>query len=231
MNRVSCREAVFDDPFNQRLFAHHLADLPARGVHVLTWVLMPNHFHLLVLDDDGTLPNAIGGLTREFVKRVNQRQPWWDGPLFRDRYRSVPIRTDAQLLHVYAYIALNPWSAGLVRRPDDPWPGAHQALAGLTPPPSWLALTRRDAAFGGVAAYRRHVHEVAAGRRGAAPDALRLEGAPGPDGLTDRALALSASGRSSPEIARELGVHRTTVWRRLARRGRQTRPATRGDPD
>jgi len=85
--------------------------------HVLAYCLMPNHFHLLVeqLEDDGIRAGA-SLLSNSYTKAFNTKHNRV-GPLFQGRFRSVEIKNDEQLVHVFRYILLNPYVAQLV---DDP---------------------------------------------------------------------------------------------------------------
>lgn len=88
----------------------------ASGVHVSVYAfaLMPNHFHLLVRQeqDNGIhafLFKAINSYARYFNtkrKRV--------GPVFQGNFQVVRIESDEQLLHVSRYIHLNPVVAGMM---------------------------------------------------------------------------------------------------------------------
>lgn len=86
---------------------------------VYVFVLMPNHFHLLVQQ---TYENGISIFLRRltdsfshYFNKKNQRS----GPLFEGRFKSVHIETEAQLLHLSRYIHLNPTTSHLVEDPQD----------------------------------------------------------------------------------------------------------------
>jgi putative transposase len=85
---------------------------------VHAYVLMPNHFHLLLTPSEG---NGIGKLMqytgRYYVQHANQRYgrtgTLWDG-----RYRATLLDPETFLLPVSRYIELNPVRAALVGTPD-----------------------------------------------------------------------------------------------------------------
>ena len=116
----------------QPIFAHtadyqrllDLLDDNARQFEVAihAYVLMSNHFHLLVTPQtsDG-LPQMMQAVGRRYVRYFNDSQQR-SGTLWEGRYRSTLIQTDRYLLACMAYIDLNPVRAGLVAQAADyPW--------------------------------------------------------------------------------------------------------------
>lgn len=95
---------------------------PPYRFHILTYCLMPNHFHLLLeqLQDDG-IRTGMGLLGNSYTKSFNKKHNRV-GPLFQGRFQSVEITDDEQLVHVFRYILLNPYVAKLVDHPSAyPW--------------------------------------------------------------------------------------------------------------
>jgi putative transposase len=91
-------------------------------VAIHAYVLMSNHFHLLVTpqSSDG-LPQMMQAVGRRYVRYFNDSQQR-SGTLWEGRYRSTLIQTDRYLLACMAYIDLNPVRAGLVAQAADyPW--------------------------------------------------------------------------------------------------------------
>jgi len=83
-------------------------------VEILCFVLMPNHFHLLLKqrEDDGisTFMNRVQNSFAKYFNTKNDRV----GPLFQGPFKSIRVGTDEQLVHVSRYIHLNPLVSGLV---------------------------------------------------------------------------------------------------------------------
>lgn len=78
---------------------------------------MPNHFHLLLLQNTDLpisvlMHNIIGGYSKCFNKKYGRV-----GSLFQDQFKAVHITEDSQLLHTSAYIHNNPVLAGLANEP------------------------------------------------------------------------------------------------------------------
>jgi REP element-mobilizing transposase RayT len=105
----------------------------ACGLELLSYVLMGNHYHVLVQIPDARLSQALQRLHTEYSRhhnRVHRR----GAHLFRAHCLARRITDDRQLLVAYRYLARNPVEANLVLDPLDwPWSSA-RAHAGLEPP-------------------------------------------------------------------------------------------------
>jgi REP-associated tyrosine transposase len=138
MNRGLDRQAVFGSDDDRQIFYDCLAAaMPRYGVQLHAYCLLDNHFHLLLFSESGRLSDAMRFLGGRFTQRINYREGR-DGPLFRGRFTSVPVKSDAHLVQASRYIHRNPVEAGLVA---EPWLWAWssaQAYLGLTRTPAWL---------------------------------------------------------------------------------------------
>jgi putative transposase len=104
---------------------------------VHAWCLLDNHFHLLLFSQSGRLSDAMRFLGGRFTQRINYRDGR-DGPIFRGRFTSVAVNSDAHLVQASRYIHRNPVAAGLVAEPWQwPWSSA-QAYLRLVRTPAWL---------------------------------------------------------------------------------------------
>ena len=99
---------VLDDADRQFLLALWQAQAQACQVAVHAYVLMSNHFHLLVTPDtaDG-VPRMMQAVGRSYVRYFNNRHGR-SGTLWEGRYRSTLIETERYLLACMVYIDLNP---------------------------------------------------------------------------------------------------------------------------
>ena len=137
MNRGIAKRPVFESEAEFRFFLSRIAHVVRRGlleVHAFTF--LTTHFHLLVKSPKGRLSEAMREVEREFVLWFNRTRNR-DGPLFRGRFTSRRIDSDAYWRAVLAYIDRNPVDAGLARRASDhEWSSAfHYARRGGPP---WL---------------------------------------------------------------------------------------------
>lgn len=85
---------------------------PLKNYHdqleLLTFCLMPNHFHLLVKQKaKNTIEMFMRSIGTKYSMYFNKR---YDrvGPLFQGPYKAVLVENDNQLLHLSRYIHLNP---------------------------------------------------------------------------------------------------------------------------
>jgi len=77
-------------------------------VDILTFVLMPNHYHLLLRQRvDGGISKFMQKLGTGYTMYFNEKHER-SGALFQGRYKSVHIEDDRQLLYIPHYIHLNP---------------------------------------------------------------------------------------------------------------------------
>ena len=76
------------------------------------FALMPTHTHLLVETRTGRISDAMRRLQGVYALRFNKRHDV-AGHVFRGRFGSEHITTEAYLMEVIRYIALNPVRAGL----------------------------------------------------------------------------------------------------------------------
>ncbi len=77
-------------------------------IELLSYCLMPNHFHLLLYPLEETaltrlLKNVCGSYTKYFNKKYSRV-----GPLFQDRLKAKLISQDSYLHHISRYIHMNP---------------------------------------------------------------------------------------------------------------------------
>ena len=113
---------IEDYKFFSALFGRHLGPKPtqdAKGreylwmrkdIEVLAYCWMPNHFHLLVYQQEERdllrlMMSVCTAYTMYFNKKYKRR-----GPLFENNYRASLISEDIYLQHISRYIHLNPKS-------------------------------------------------------------------------------------------------------------------------
>jgi putative transposase len=161
IQRGNNRQACFFADDDYQFFLDHLAQLGKRFRCALhAYVLMTNHFHLLITSELETGPSLLmkflGQRYVQYVNRAYRRS----GSLWEGRFRSSVVQTDRYLLGCYRYIELNPVRANMVKHPIEyPWSsyaanaeGKH--VAWLAPHGEYLALgldeEARRAAYRGL---------------------------------------------------------------------------------
>lgn len=84
-------------------------------VEIISYCLMPNHFHFLLRQiQERGIAKFIGNFTNSHTRYINTKQDR-AGPLFTGKFKSVRIETQRQLLHVSRYIHLNPYTSFVVK--------------------------------------------------------------------------------------------------------------------
>lgn len=158
IQRGNNRQAIFAKPADYQLLLN-LLDENARkfGVAIHAYVLMDNHFHLLVTPQaQDSLPKMMQAVGRRYVRHFNDAHGR-SGTLWEGRYKSTLIQAERYLLACMAYIDLNPVRAGLVAHARDyPW-SSHGHYIGqkterlITPHPLYWELGNtpfaREAAY------------------------------------------------------------------------------------
>lgn len=154
MARGDGGKTIFEDDEDRRVFIGRLGEVCERcGWKVHAWVLMGNHFHLLLETPEANLVVGMKWLLGTFSQgwnRARQRR----GHVFQGRYKSVPVNgeeTGAYYFRIVAdYIHLNPARAGLAggdrgKLVDYKWSslGAYAKGKG----PDWLVMERVLRAF------------------------------------------------------------------------------------
>ncbi len=123
IQRGNDRQAIVrDDQDREKLLGLWGEQSTRFQVAMHAYVLMDNHFHLLLTPETVTgLPEMMQAVGRAYVRYFNDRHGR-TGTLWEGRYRSSLIETDSYLLACMAYIDLNPVRAGMVSDPAEfPW--------------------------------------------------------------------------------------------------------------
>lgn len=130
ISRGNRREKIFRSRADFQQFQSLLREI--RGQHGFTlyaYVLMPNHFHLLIEVAEKPLSKVMQSLLYRYTRHYNQRYHQV-GHLFQGRYKAIVCDKESYLLELVRYLHLNPVRARLVRDPSDyPW-SSHRAYLG-----------------------------------------------------------------------------------------------------
>jgi len=94
-------------------------DLSDPLVKIVTYCLMPNHFHFILFQNkDNGVKTYLQRLTNSYSHYFNLKNER-KGPLFESPFKAVRVETDEQMLHLSRYIHLNPVTAYLAEHPKD----------------------------------------------------------------------------------------------------------------
>lgn len=160
--RGNARQRIVRDVADRVRFVELLAAVVDQyGVRCHAWVLMANHYHLLVETPHANLSPAIRHLNGVYTQAFNRRHRRV-GHLFQGRFTAILVEKDRYLLELCRYIVLNPVRAKLVRHPRAwPW-SSYRTTSGEGPGAPWLTTDWLLGQFGGrrgkaQAAYRQFV--------------------------------------------------------------------------
>jgi len=187
--RGNNRQRIYFDQRDRRHFLERLGEMSRRhGVEVHAYVLMDNHYHLLVRAPQANLSAALQWLNVAY-------SIWWNrrhdrvGHVFQGRFKAVVVESGQWVLECSLYVHLNPVALGALAlsKPQKraeahgftqapasvrarrlevlrayPW-SSFRAYAGYGPAPEWLCTKELLVRAGGMAGYRR-LAEQRAGR-------------------------------------------------------------------
>jgi putative transposase len=162
-SRGNERREIFRSDDDRNDFLCMLGQAAVRfGWSVTAYVLMTNHFHLVIQTPQPNLSRGMHWLNGKYVGRFNRRHKRC-GHLFQGRYHAFLIDKESYATEVLRYVVLNPVRAGMVTRPEDYRWSSYRATAGLESGPSWLDLPTVYTAFGldrelAQGEYRSFVH-------------------------------------------------------------------------
>jgi REP element-mobilizing transposase RayT len=154
MNRGDRRERIFMDDVDRQRFVDTLGEACAKtGWQVHAYVLMPNHFHVVVETPQPNLVAEMKWLLGTYTSRFNRRHKLF-GHLFSGRYKSLIVDGSGSgyLKSVGDYVHLNPARAKLVAA-DAPlqsfaWSSWPAYLLAPSKRPAWLRVDRLLGAWG-----------------------------------------------------------------------------------
>jgi REP element-mobilizing transposase RayT len=153
MSRGDHGEAIFSDDRDRLTFLKTLGEACGRtGWVVHTYVLMGNHYHVLLETPQANLVAGMQWLQSTYTQRYNARHQQ-RGHLFQGRYKAIPVEAgqDGCFARMAMYIHLNPVRAGLMPEgaPMDQYAWSSlPAYTGRERAPEWLRLARVLAAMG-----------------------------------------------------------------------------------
>jgi hypothetical protein len=107
----------------EAIFPYALAVYARRyGVQVHGYCVLSNHYHLVLTDALGRLPDFQRDLDSLLARATNCALGRWDGFWERESYSAVELVTPAAVHEKLVYLLANPVAAGLVRHARE-WPG------------------------------------------------------------------------------------------------------------
>ncbi|MGD8522842.1 MAG: transposase [Desulfobacterales bacterium] len=116
MSRGNEGKDIYFDDDDRHMFLDVVEHSSERfEIDVFAYVLMGNHYHLLIRTNRANLSKAMQWLGVTYTRRVNDKHNR-SGHLFQGRFKSIIVQNDAYLMQLSCYIHRNPLRAGVVRR-------------------------------------------------------------------------------------------------------------------
>ena len=117
-SRGNERKKIFLDDADRKKFLEILEDYHDRyGILIHSYVLMDNHYHLILETPKGNLLKVMHGLNGGYTGYFN-RKYGRTGHLFQGRYKGIIIDKDSYLIPLSRYVHLNPVRAKVVEKPE-----------------------------------------------------------------------------------------------------------------
>jgi REP element-mobilizing transposase RayT len=139
-SRGNERRDIFRDDADRLMFLQILGQAVKRfGWSVTAWVLMTNHFHLVIQTHQPNLSRGMHWLNGTYSAWFNRRHKR-SGHLLQGRFKSTLVEGENYLREVIRYTVLNPVRAGMVVRPEEYRWSSYRSSAALDPAEEWLDL-------------------------------------------------------------------------------------------
>ncbi|MCL4537975.1 MAG: transposase [Nitrospirae bacterium] len=117
-SRGNERKDIFLDDEDRYEFLSVLGDYHDRyGILIHSYVLMSNHYHLIIETPEGNLLKVMHGINGRYTGYFNRRYAR-SGHLFQGRYKGILVDKENYLVQLSRYVHLNPVRARIVPRPE-----------------------------------------------------------------------------------------------------------------
>jgi REP element-mobilizing transposase RayT len=223
--RGNNRRTVFIDTEDRKTFLRLLRiTIQKCRWGCLAYCLLDNHFHLVIETPETNLGWGMRDLCSQYAQLFNERHETGGGHLFQARFGSKLVRTDEQFAQLLRYVAHNPVHAGLCSDAAQ-WPWSSHGAA-LTGRPHVLVSVQRVESLLGESGYAyRALFEPDGPLGHLAPSVSPWELRPTLAEIVMAADLASAVRRARrhgyrvADVAAELGVSESTLWRQLKETG------------
>lgn len=139
MSRGNAGSDIFMDEYDRKGLLYVIEEMSERfEIDVYAYVLMNNHYHLLLRTRQANLKKAMHWFGTTYTQRFNRRH-LRSGHLFQGRYKSIIVQNEAYLLRLSYYIHRNPLKSGIVKRLADYRWSSYRVYAYGRKTPGWLS--------------------------------------------------------------------------------------------
>jgi REP element-mobilizing transposase RayT len=160
LSRGNEKKDIFRDDDDRALFLATVGEMSERyEMDIFAYVLMGNHYHLLLKTNRSNLSKGMQWLGLAYTRRFNNRHSR-SGHLFQGRFKSIIVENDAYLVRLSCYIHRNPLRANMVQRLAKYRWSSYPVYAYGHKGPEWLKTETILAQFGGPNAHRAYREKV-----------------------------------------------------------------------
>lgn len=118
IQRGNNKSYIFDDQLDKAKFLDILSETMKKyPFHLLYYVLMDNHYHILLEMIDNDIGLIMKQINLAYSKYYNKKYSR-SGTVYGERYSAFNVIDDRHFLQLLYYIANNPVKAGLVKHPS-----------------------------------------------------------------------------------------------------------------
>ncbi len=147
-SRGSERKKIFKDKTDRITFLEILKDYHDRfGILLHGYVLMDNHYHLILETPKGNLIKVMHGINSRYTIYFNRRHKR-SGHLFQGRYKAITVEKEAYLIPLSRYIHLNPVRARMVEEPEQYRWSSYRGYMGKGKEDKWVEYSWVLSRFG-----------------------------------------------------------------------------------
>jgi REP element-mobilizing transposase RayT len=146
-SRGNEKRPIFKNDGDRKAFLAFMAETAKRfGWSITAWVLMTNHFHLVLQTLEPNLSRGMHWLNGSYAGWFNHEHKRW-GHLFGGRFKAFLVEKEAYFAEVLRYVVLNPVRAGMTTAPEKYRWSSYRSTAGLDAAPEWLDVNAALGAF------------------------------------------------------------------------------------
>lgn len=137
-SRGNERRDIFLDDEDRITFLRILKDYHDRfGILIHSYVLMGNHYHLILETPKGNLLKVMHGINSRYTAYFNRRHNR-AGHLYQGRYKAIIIDRDNYLIPLSRYVHLNPVKANIVQMPEQYKWSSYPGYIGKSKEDAWI---------------------------------------------------------------------------------------------
>jgi putative transposase len=147
-SRGNDRSDIFRDDADRLKFLDMLKDYYERfDILIHCYVLMDNHYHLVVETPRGNILKVMHGLNSGYTGYFNRKYKR-SGHLFQGRYKAIIVDKESYLIELSRYVHLNPVRAGMVDLPEEYTWSSYKGYLLKTRSSEWVEYSWTLGAFG-----------------------------------------------------------------------------------